>query len=187
MTRTEAFALALDYLDANAIEGAIVELGVFRGLSLEALSLASLDRRFSRRVVGVDSWQGLPAPSEYDSAQFSRGALQASIEDARRTLRDRRVELVSGWFADVPRFAEPVALVHLDCDLYQSAIDGLALVTSGIVDGAIVCVDDYFCHRGRPDMGVRRAWTAWQAMNGITSTAFARYEWHGAAFVVHRG
>jgi len=181
--REAAFARAFAYLHHNAIAGDVVELGVHRGESLA--TLAKLAQ--GREVYGVDSFQGLPEPSERDSGQFKGGQFKAGVDQVRAYLTAQgagRASLVEGFFADCPKFAEPVALVHLDCDLYQSALDGLALVDP--VDGAVVLIDDWYCHRARPDMGVRRGWTEWLRETGRSASWFDRYGWHGSAWVVHR-
>jgi O-methyltransferase len=190
--REAAFTHALDYLGCNSIAGDVVELGVFRGESLSLLCQLVAERRMPRTVIGVDSFRGLPAPSEHDTAQFAEGGLCAGWDSAHGMTTLWKPRLVSGWFRDLPAFTDPIAFVHLDCDLYESARDGLALVTDALVDGAVVCVDDYFCHRGDPNLGVRRAWREWLDTRPVRpsasreATEFARYGWHGKAFVVHR-
>lgn len=177
--REAAFDRAFAYLQHNRIAGDVVELGVHNGDSLLLLS----KRAGARQVWGFDGFAGLPPPGEHDLS-FREGMffgdeakVQARVGGA--------VKLVAGWFADSTPLTEPVALVHLDCDLYQSALDGLRLLDP--VDGAVVLIDDWYCHRARPDMGVRRGWTEWLHETGRTASWFDRYGWHGSAWVVHRG
>jgi hypothetical protein len=183
--REAAFDRAFDYLRANAIAGAVVEFGVHRGASLALLAR----RAAGRDLYGLDTFAGMPAPSEHDSAQFAEGQFGCSTALVRETLaaanvKPERPTLVAGLFADADPIDGPVALVHLDCDLYQSAVDGLRLVDP--VDGAVVLIDDWYCHRARPDMGVRRAWSEWLRETGRSASWFDRYGWHGSAWVVHR-
>lgn len=183
--RDAAFDRALAYLGVNKIDGACVELGVHRGASLAQIAV----RAPGRAVIGFDSFGGgLPEPSEHDSNQFQGGIFKSTELQVRghfqlHGLNPDRVQLIAGWFAEQEPITEPVAFVHLDCDLYQSALDGLRLVDP--VDGAVVLIDDWYCHRARPDMGVRRGWTEWLRETGRTASWFDRYGWHGSAWAAH--
>lgn len=189
LERWGAFERAFAYLACNRIRGAVVEFGVHRGESLAVLARLAV----GRGVAGYDSFQGLPAPSEHDTDQFAEGALRATPQEVRAALhvagiRPDRVVLHEGWFRDQESPEGPVALVHLDCDLYESARDALALLgPKNLADGAVLLVDDYYCHRAHPQRGVRRALTEWLEARGLTSTWFSRYGWHAAGFVVHGG
>ena len=184
--RAVSFERAFTYLSANKIAGAVVELGVHRGTSLAMLAKLAT----GRDIYGLDTFAGMPAPGEHDSGQFAEGQFGCSLADVRRTLtaaniNPKRPTLIAGLFADVDPIEGPVALVHLDCDLYESALTGLRLVAP--VDGAIVLIDDWYCHRARPDMGVRRAWSEWLRETGRSASWFDRYGWHGSTWVVHEG
>jgi hypothetical protein len=71
-------------------------------------------------------------------------------------------ELEIGWFEDtipatVPSKYRKAALVHIDSDLYASALCVLEGVAPILSDGALVCFDDWFMYRGDPNQGEARA------------------------------
>jgi len=82
-----------------------------------------------------------------------------------------RAVLHEGWFADTaPGFAAalqaPLALVHVDCDLYSSARDCLDAVGGRLVEGSVVVFDDFLAHEGWLD-DEKRAWDEAQDKFGL--------------------
>ena len=57
----------------------------------------------------------------------------------------------------VPATYPAIALVHFDCDLYESTRDALALAAPALQDGAMLMFDDWFHYRGNPRKGQARA------------------------------
>ena len=57
----------------------------------------------------------------------------------------------------VPAEVAAVALVHVDCDLYESTRDVLSALAPALQDGAMVMFDDWFHYRGNPGKGQARA------------------------------
>lgn len=81
-------------------------------------------RSAGRRVVGFDSFEGLP---EDWRTGFERGA----FDDLSPDRPGSPGELVVGWFDDtLPEFlsgtGESISLLHVDCDLYSSTVTVLA-------------------------------------------------------------
>jgi hypothetical protein len=105
-------------------------------------------------VFGFDSFQGLPEDWRpgFTEGHFEReGALAPLFDEA----LEARIVLVPGWFEDtLPAFLdahpEPVSLLHLDCDLYSSAVYVLrALIARGrIVEGTVIIFDELFGYSG---------------------------------------
>ena len=59
------------------------------------------------------------------------------------------IELHVGWFEDsLPRFLEthdePVAFMHMDCDLYSSTRTVLELMAPRMVPGTVLVFDEFF-------------------------------------------
>jgi len=113
-----------------------LEFGVFRGESLRRLAPRAPDRTF----YGFDSFAGFPEDDRPD------WRLDFSVAGVPET--PANVRLVKGWFSETaPRFFrehdDPVAMVHLDCDIYSSARDVLgALVDAGRATPGLVVVMD---------------------------------------------
>lgn len=123
-------------------EGVVVECGVFHGRSLRLLSTW-----IDRECHGFDSFQGLP---EAWSAQESAGAY--STNNQMPTVDDNTM-LHQGWFDEtLPHFADelnrPIALLHIDCDLYSSTKTVLEYLVPKMSSGGIIVFDDYLGYPG---------------------------------------
>jgi hypothetical protein len=112
-------------------DGLWLEFGVASGHSLT--ELASV--KGSARLVGFDWFQGLPSNWRpgYPAGMF---ACEVPRVDG--------VEIIQGLFEEsLPRFEfSPVALVHIDCDLYLSARTALRYVGPHLVAGAVIMFDE---------------------------------------------
>ncbi len=125
-------------------KGLLLEFGVFSGTSIR--QLASFFP--GRRVYGFDSFQGLPVDwtSVQRQGRFStNGQPPADLPES--------VELVIGLFAEVlPDFCatnpDPIALLHIDSDLYESARDIFTNLGSRLVAGSVIVFDEYLNYPG---------------------------------------
>lgn len=175
VARQVALVDAARHVTANGIPGCFVECGVWRGGSsmLAALTLrASGDE--TRQLHLYDTFAGMPPPMLID---VTRDGLQAAemmardtrpngvrcvagIDDVFRNLAATgypmsRVCLVPGLVEDtlpVRAPAEPIALLRLDTDWYQSTRHELEHLYPLVAPGGLVIIDDYG-HR----TGARRA------------------------------
>jgi hypothetical protein len=120
-------------------DGLVLEFGVRGGRSVDHIAR----RRPGTTVHGFDSFEGLPAPwtgYTMDAGAF-RGRGVPHVE--------RNVELHVGWFDDtLPPFvaahAEPVAFVHVDSDIYESARTVLYGLAPRFVPGSVIVFNEYF-------------------------------------------
>lgn len=128
------------------------------------------------RFFAFDSFQGLPDLTGVDlqSREFEKGKY-ASSEDAflqsvaRAGMPLSKVVTVPGWFDDTCNDAtvrkhcmKKAAIIHIDCDLYESAKTALEFVKPLITNGTIIIFDDWFCFRGNPNLGEQRAFYEWK-------------------------
>jgi len=202
-SRWPVFRSAIEYINVEGVPGDIVECGVYTGVSLALLAHAQQDQAtdLARRIVGFDAFEGLP-PSRDAHPLWTAGAFsvnnwehpvlaigERATPEATRTLFDLchlpPPVLEVGWFAQTLREAPcpAIALLHVDCDLYESTRDVLNGVAPALQDGTIVLFDDWFLFKGHPDKGESRAFSEflashpeWQAVPyrtyGICSRAF---------------
>ena len=117
--------------------GLALEFGVFQGRSLEVIA----EGRGRRDVYGFDSFQGLP--EDY------RPHVRTGAFATNRLPEVAGAELVVGWFQDtLPGFLAahpgPVHLLHVDGDLYSSAVTVLEHVGPRLVPGSVVVFDEFF-------------------------------------------
>jgi hypothetical protein len=153
------------------------------------------------RFFAFDSFQGLPAPEGVDAhtADFERGKFAASlsyfnIRLERGGVDATRVVPVPGWFNDTctPRTVEQhqmkhAAIVHIDCDLYESARVALKFIGPLLADGTVLIFDDWYAFRGRPDRGEQRAFNEWTAtMPGWTFTQYQKEGPWRNSFIANR-
>ena len=139
------------------IPGNIVECGVGNGFSLLSWCLLSYLADTERGIWAFDSFEGFPEPSEEDRSPRNAKAgdhRDTSIEYVKRFLHESEVvndeiidhiHFVKGFFNDtMPQYSgEPIALLHLDVDLYQSYLDCLNGLYEFVVPGGIILFDEY--------------------------------------------
>ncbi|HKP19354.1 MAG TPA: TylF/MycF/NovP-related O-methyltransferase [Gaiellaceae bacterium] len=141
------------------VRGAIVECGVGAGKSMFLLATMTEGGRHPRTLWGFDSFQGLPAATPEDEAETMTRKLRAgkfahSEDDVRAYLVSygmdeakvaERIVLVPGYFPDSFEQYDggPIALLHLDVDLYQSYKDCLEFFEPLVVPGGVVAFDEY--------------------------------------------
>jgi hypothetical protein len=145
-------------------EGMALEFGVFSGRTLRVITAA----RDGKNVFGFDSFEGLP---EDWRAGFPAGTF--AVEELPEVLG---AGLVVGLFEDtLPGFLsdhpEPVALLHIDADLYSSARTVLRHVGPRLRPGSVIVFDEYFGYPGWEEHEYR----AWQEYAAETGLRF-RYE-----------
>ena len=137
------------------IDGDIVECGVSIGHGALLFLLISEYLGVERTYHGFDSFAGFPDPVEEDGVTPIRGrGFWANPSDTVfRVLRDgripddkirERVRLCKGLFDEtLPKYKGKIALLHLDCDLYESYHTSLKNLYGKVVKGGIIMFDEY--------------------------------------------
>lgn len=166
------------------VGGLAVELGVFRGASINALAGEDPERAF----FGFDSFRGLPEPWERGVGTHPAGhfALERLPDVA------PNVVLIVGSFATtLPAFfravSYPVDFLHVDCDLYRSAAVGLAWVGPQLRPGAVIVFDEIGNWDGRYPTWQDGEWKAlneWLEASGRAVEPISRTTAQQAAFRV---
>lgn len=125
------------------VDGLILEFGVFKGASLSVIAQETL-----QPVYGFDSFEGLPE----DWTHLQRKG-RFSLEGRMPEMQEENVRLIRGWFdRTLPEFLvehpEPVRFLHVDSDLYSSAVTILTQLRSRIVPGTVIVFDEYLNYPG---------------------------------------
>lgn len=197
------------------VDGHIAEFGTMTGGTARGLAraMASCDRHLAHaaQVYGAprrelhlfDSFEGLPATDNaVDAASphvqdgiWPPGSCRGLTPEQLRAvvtehLPEDRVRIFQGWFADtVPALPAETryALIHVDGDLYVSAMDVLSnLFARGMIaKGAYVYFDDWSCNRADPAFGERRAWRECVERFGIEYSDQGPYAIFCRRFTVH--
>lgn len=128
-------------MDRLEMEGDILEFGVYLGGSINIIA-----EQTERKVHGFDSFQGLP--EQWGSAPRGTYDTKGKLPEVASN-----VELHVGLFDEtLPDFVRknpgPIALLHIDCDLYSSTRTVLSLLRSKIVPGTKIIFDEYFNYPG---------------------------------------
>src|SRR5437016_3199477 len=164
----EALSQGVQYVLNNGVEGDIAEFGTASGFSAYTIARAMAIHRhtYAKRIAQFglppktlhlfDSFRGLPRPR--DAVDLASPYVQAGVwqEGIYQVLAEEelvalcasaydadKVLTYAGWFADTLERIRPqtkFAMLHLDCDLYQSSIEVLdhVFAKNRISDGCVV-------------------------------------------------
>ncbi len=115
--------------------------------------MANLSRQHGRKIIGFDSFSGFPKISESDKSHRKAQLGEWSV----RTLNEAREFIASlGYqsFAEVHKMVfdsrainpipnVPIAVLHIDLDLYEGYDSALNLFWSQVSTGGIVILDEF--------------------------------------------
>jgi len=137
------------------VEGDVVECGVSMGHGALLFSLLGEYAGINRIYYGFDSFEGFPDPIDKDGLTPIKGrgfwanppeAVLKVLRDGRLpedAIRDR-IRLVKGWFdVTLPKYEGKIALLHLDCDLYESYKLALEQFYDKVQPGGVILFDEY--------------------------------------------
>ena len=143
------------------LPGDVLELGVFKGLSLIRFAAfrAALETHYSRRIVGFDMFGKFPRDriSKSEDLDFidtyEQQAGEGISAEELEMLLDRKgfgnTELVAGnVFETLPDYLEAnpstrIALLHLDMDVFEPTEFALELLFDRVVKNGVIVFDDY--------------------------------------------
>jgi hypothetical protein len=136
----------LQALRSAVLPGHVMEFGVWQGRTISRIGT-----HFSQQKVwGFDSFVGLPEPwftkSTQEGPSHPTGKFSLGGEEL---VSLPNVELVAGWFNDtIPEWLEQnpgdICFLHIDSDLYSSALTVLALLNDRIVPGTVIVFDEMY-------------------------------------------
>ncbi|MEA2701846.1 MAG: O-methyltransferase [Candidatus Parcubacteria bacterium] len=164
--RQQALFDAVNYIEDNRIEGAIVECGVWKGGSSMLAALTLLERGSADRTLYLyDTYAGMSEPTASDVNIHGRAAGArwrelardgmnewdyASLDEVRSNLRstgypESKTVFVKGKVEEtVPgTVPERIALLRLDTDWYESTRHELEHLFPRLVRGGVLILDDY--------------------------------------------
>jgi O-methyltransferase len=146
----------------KTVNGCVVECGVWRGGMIAGISeIIGKDRQYYL----FDSFEGLPQAREIDGEaalkwQADKSSKEyfdncnAEIEWAEKAMKLARVKhahLKKGWFNEtlpLNTISEPIALLRLDADWYDSTMDCLTHLFDKVATNGIIIIDDYHAWDG---------------------------------------
>ena len=164
--------IATTQLDPGLLaHGQILEFGVATGRTLNQFA-----RWLPHKTVyGFDGFEGLP---EDWTSRMRRGFF------ARKHVPQvqKNCELVVGWFDQtlpgfVKKHQDPIALLHVDCDLYSSTVTILNNLKDQIVPGTVIVFDEYINYPGW-QLDEFKAWQEYVAKYNIKYEYIGRVSRH---------
>jgi O-methyltransferase len=160
-----ALVVAVRYVVDHEIPGDVVECGVWRGGSMQAIARVLAARGATDRELHLfDTFEGMPPPTEQDVRHGGPPAAEllatrprtakvwavADLEDVRAGMAQvgypaERVHYHPGLVEDtIPAQApERIALLRLDTDWYASTRHELEHLYDRVPAGGVVIIDDY--------------------------------------------
>lgn len=212
--RVGALWRAWQHVFTSQIEGAYYEMGVYRGDTFreshrlwrdawefqqaEARSAEAWRRERAEMYAGVvhglyafDTFTGLP-DRPTGGAIMAAGAFACSLEEFRQLnhaagiIENEQVRYIEGLFADQNiDVLQAAAIVNLDCDLYESAVDALELLAPKIQQGTVLLCDDWNIFAASNHTGERRALREFIAAHDVDAEPWFPYAAAGQAFLLH--
>ena len=196
---------AVQYIMGAEVVGDLVEFGTDTGFTASVLArtMAELGATPNRKLWLFDSFEGLPAATaqvdllnpHVSAGVWSPGRCRGLSAEGLRNQVSRFIDpscirIEAGWFAQtVTRVAEDArfALIHVDGDLYQSAIDCLSPLFERklISKGAAIIFDDWNCGRADNSLGERLAWSEIAGKHHAEFEDFGHHSWAGRSFILH--
>jgi O-methyltransferase len=172
--RYATLALGIQRLEQEKIPGAFAEIGVYRGVTTSFIHRQAPDRRYYL----FDTFEGFPqqsleVASDTRFRDTSQEGVAALIGDT------RNIEFRKGFFPDTAAGleSERFALVILDVDLYQPALDVLRFFYPRMVRGAYLFMHDF--NSPESNHGISRA--AYEFMSDKPELLIEIPDFHGSA------
>jgi len=144
------------------VKGDIVELGVFKGISLIRIAQIRDTLKIQKKIYAFDTFKQFPASTKYNfyDNKFPKIFKQiAGYPIARNKLKNvlqkkklMNIKLIEGnIFESLDIFQKKkisISLLHLDLDLEEATLFALTKLFKFISKGGIVILDDYKIHPG---------------------------------------
>lgn len=143
--RARCYSLYLLAQQAQKVKGDFLEVGTWRGGTAGLLARCAT----GRTLYIADTFEGVVKSSEWEHYE-DRAHDDTSVDEVEWLLRDKlaidKFEILKGIFPDetgdqLPK--GPLALVHLDLDVYRSTKDAFNYVWDRVSPGGVVVFDDY--------------------------------------------
>lgn len=148
---------AINYIARARIEGSFVECGVFLGGTV--MFVADMLKRggLERNLYALDTFQGFVSRSEADRDYTGKEVCQPGGRDFTEqacanmcSVGYEHLHIVKGDVArTIPELPqEPIALLRLDTDSYETTKLELELLHPRVSKGGVVIIDDYGFNQG---------------------------------------
>jgi hypothetical protein len=191
----EAFEQSLDKaietLGHDAFnEGCYLEFGVSRGTSMLGAHNAFERAGVSPRMIGFDSFRGMPVGAENEG--WKTGQYASTLGATKKYLRSngadtQRIKLVKGWFDDTltdeTRSSLKISnatILMVDCDIYSASKLALDFCFPVLARRAVIIFDDWGPMERLGAKGQKEAYAEFLAEHpSLKSTPLGSYDLNG--------
>jgi hypothetical protein len=167
-----AFRRIVEYVTNSRIEGDVLEFGTFNGYTARVLAELMHEYRSPKHLHLYDSWEGFPAMEGVDAAcpevtthdTWHQGDCRPAMEQAPEIIKavlsiilPDRVHTHKGFYTPYIQLPEKAAIVHVDCDLYESTKIVLYAAMPLLQQGSVIMFDDWNNNMASNEFGERKA------------------------------
>jgi len=174
--------------------GDVLEFGTWQGLGLILFSRLLGQNIQNRKLIGIDSFEGLPHDSTiWKKSQFNNTSLQTAKDNFERygdkRFNRQQCSFVKGWFNSketvvaIKNLTKSIEVIHFDADLGSSTREALALIQPILENRkapTFFLFDDWGCHPDEVPDAFFEWLEAYRKKNPVevvkfSSTRFTRY------------
>lgn len=198
-----AFRRIVEYAHNSRIDGDVLEFGTFNGYTARVLAELMREYGCRKQLHLYDSWEGFPVMRGVDAHcpevtthdTWHAGDCKPVMEQAPEIIRavlsllllPESVHTHKGFFDATTVVPQKAAIVHVDCDLYESTVVVLRLVLPSLQQGSVIMFDDWNNNMASDDFGERMAVNSvFPSSDGCRLEPWFSYGSSGQAFIVHR-
>jgi O-methyltransferase len=131
---------------ALALDGDIVECGVYRGGTAAMLAKVIVESGSSRKLYLFDTFGGMPETDSQRDLHVKGDFSDTSLEAVQRFVNQpKTVVFRKGFIPEtfVGLEAHQFSFAHIDVDIYRSIIDSLEFIWPRLLSGGFIVFDDY--------------------------------------------
>ncbi len=180
LPRNRLEALLGVWWSCHGAAGDAIECGAFRGATSLLIALLGKFNALNQRVLMLDTFSGMPAPSRYDlyrsGGEYAppQGRLDVLHRQVETMGLVDRVEIYQGLFSDTfTRLRDRdlrFSFVHVDANIFRGTYEACAFTIPRVVSEGAVVFDDY---NALCDLGARLAIDANLASRGVKPVPLA--------------
>ena len=199
--RYRALTRHVHFMYFESIPGDIAEFGTAYGATATFIAAAMCDAmvlRPARRTLHLfDSFQGLPEITHpldikggWQTGAYKDKTAAQLVNLCREFIHEDQIRVYEGWYKDtlasIPAGTK-YALVHIDCDTYESTSQVLTYLFANdhVGNGCAFLFDDWNCGHISPKLGERKAWAEACERFKLSYTDCGDYSVFGHKMIVH--
>tara|TARA_Y100001968_G_scaffold307221_2_gene324834 strand:- start:19343 stop:20116 length:774 start_codon:yes stop_codon:yes gene_type:complete len=155
--------------DGELIPKTFFEFGCHSGRTFSsAINTANYFGISNYEFYAFDSFKGLPITNSSDDGIFKAGTFYTSEDKFKKIIKDKtyfdmpKTNIIKGFYSDsltleLQNKLPKAGIIHIDVDLYSSAIEVLRFIKPLLVAGSLILFDDWYCFPAGSEKGERKA------------------------------